>query len=155
MGGSFPATAFQKGHLLLLIEHCIKKSPIHGLGVFTNERVTKGTSIWRFDPVLDRQIPEGELSGFPDHVQRWIKKRAQFVPARQVFILCADGDLFMNHSAEPNMSSDDRQCFALRDIAVGEEITCDYRFTKVLDFEPPAVSITLSEITEFQSCTPF
>ena len=40
----------------------------------------------------------------------------------------------MNHSSDPNLSSDGDECIALRDIKAHEEITCDYRSTKVIEF---------------------
>lgn len=125
---------------MLLFKHFIAPSQIHGLGVFSSEFVPHGTLIWRFHPVMDRKISTLELSGLPLHAQSWVRSRAQFFPLLDVYVIASDGDLFMNHSDDPNMSSDGDECVALRDIIAGEEITCDYRFTKVMDFEPFLVS---------------
>jgi len=38
----------------------VKKSGIHGLGVFTLEPIKKGTIIWGFDPLLDKRVSQAE-----------------------------------------------------------------------------------------------
>jgi len=54
-------------------------------------------------------------------------------------MVCGDNDRFMNHSTEPNIINDpsgfDDECrmIAARDIAPGEELTCNYE-TFDLDF---------------------
>lgn len=128
---------------MIVIPHYISESPVHGLGVFAARDVRKGEVIWQFDPLFDRVIPLGALAEYPDHVQTWVKTRAEFFPHRSCFVLPSDGALFMNHSSDPNLSSDGDRCIALRDIRKNEEITCDYRSTVVVDF-----------MNEFDSFTP-
>ena len=43
-----------------------------------------------------------------------------------VYVLCGDHARFMNHAAEPNTVEEGSLCLAARDIAVGEELTCNY-----------------------------
>ncbi|MCB1496704.1 MAG: SET domain-containing protein, partial [Bauldia sp.] len=43
-----------------------------------------------------------------------------------VFVLCGDNARFMNHSSKPNADDIGDLTIACRDIAKGEEITCDY-----------------------------
>lgn len=117
-----------------MIEHHIAQSSIHGLGVFAKVNCRKGDKIWEFNASVDLVIPLSSLENLPNHVRAMIRKRAEFYPDENIFILGADGDAFMNHSDSPNLLNDGRNGFAARDIEVGDEITCDYRSTKVIDF---------------------
>jgi hypothetical protein len=42
----------------------------------------------------------------------------------------------MNHSDNPNLVDGGEKMFAARDIAIGDELTCDYRIVKVATFHP-------------------
>jgi hypothetical protein len=120
---------------MLLIRHTVGPSNIHGLGVFAAEPVAAGTLVWVFDPRIDREIPRSELASLPDHVARRICHHAEYYPAEDLFILSADGDGFMNHDDDANIRSEGRRCWAVRDIAPGEELTLDYRQIVVLDYD--------------------
>jgi uncharacterized protein len=120
---------------MLLVRHYIDRSPIHGLGVFAHENIAAGTQIWAFHPAIDIVIGIDQLATLPGHVVERVQRCAEYYPDRQVFILGADGDSFMNHSDWPNLRNDGTTGYATRDIAIGDEITCDYRLTRVLDFD--------------------
>ena len=120
---------------MLLIEHYVDKSPIHGLGVFSSVWVKANTKIYEFDPLIDIVIKKEALNELPLHVQQRIQMRAEFYEDAGVFILGADGDSFMNHSDDPNLFNIGRETYALRDIEPGEELTCDYRSIVVITFD--------------------
>jgi hypothetical protein len=44
-----------------------------------------------------------------------------------LWVLCSDDARYMNHSDQPNLAIQGEDMHALRDIAAGEELTCDYR----------------------------
>jgi uncharacterized protein len=147
MGGG-GVTLFQESAIgamvLLLVEHYVDRSQIDGLGVFSTHTIEKGTLIWRYDPIVDRKIPWNEFLKLSHSAQQWITHHAEFIPSKNLFVLAADGDLFMNHSFDPNLFSDDDDGYAKRNIAIGEEITCDYRYCKMLAFElSPSILETL------------
>lgn len=121
---------------MLLVDHCVAKSKIHGLGVFAKENIKEGAIVWRFNPVIDREIPYDAISDLPVHSRRQIMNHASFIPNRNIFLLGCDGDYFMNHSDDPSLMDDGEMMFATRDIAIGEELTCDYRVVKVMGFDP-------------------
>ena len=67
------------------------------------------------------------LDQLPAESQRNVDKYAFLDRERNVFVLCGDDARFMNHSGEPNTWEVSESCtLASRDIAAGEEITCDY-----------------------------
>jgi uncharacterized protein len=121
---------------LLLIEHYVAPSSIHGLGVFAANFVPKGTKVWVFHPAIDRLIPVSELTGLPEHVLERIEIHAEYLPHLNAFRLGADGDLFMNHCDDPNLVDRGDEMFASRDIQAGEELHYNYRQTVIIAFDP-------------------
>ena len=124
---------------MLLIDHYVAESDIHGLGVFSAQSFKRDDLIWEFNPIIDREIPQEKLSDLPDHVVAKIYKHAWYHPESDCFWLAADGDYFMNHSDMPTMEVRGHSFVAARDLVIGDELTCDYRVVKVLDFDPSAV----------------
>lgn len=116
---------------MLLVPTSIRQSPIHGLGLFAEEDIPEGTIIWRFDPLVDRLIPEGELGRLPAHVADYIDIYSEFFPDLGVLVLSGDNDRYTNHSDDPNTevvlpNHPEALVRARRHIRAGEEITCDY-----------------------------
>lgn len=84
-------------------------------------------------------VPGSTLHTLPDHTRTWVMERAEYLKEDDLYLLCADGDLFMNHSDDPSMISQGPRGFAGRDLAPGDEITCNYRDSIVVGFQPDAV----------------
>jgi uncharacterized protein len=129
-----PASKQEFEYIVILIDHYIAPSRIHGLGVFAAEGAESGQKIWEFNATIDIVIPETALKELPGHICRHIQRRSEYYQEERVYILGSDGDAFMNHSIEPNLRSVGKTGFATRDIQIGDEITCDYRSTNVKDF---------------------
>ena len=121
---------------MLLIEHYVAPSSIHGLGVFAVTFVPKGAKVWVFHPAIDRVIPVSELAGLPDHVVERIHVHAEFLPQHDAFRLGADGDYYLNHCDDPNLEDRGDEMFARMDIQAGDELRYDYRETEVVSFNP-------------------
>jgi SET domain-containing protein len=116
---------------VLLVRTTVRQSDIHGLGVFADEPIAKGTPIWAFDPRIDKVIPEADLARFPPHVTAYLETYCEYFPESGVLVLSGDNDRFTNHSSDPNSvvvlpNGPEASVVAARDIAPGEEITCDY-----------------------------
>jgi uncharacterized protein len=107
-----------------------RPSPIQGLGCFAEEPIQKGQIVWQFDPRLDIRIPLTELSSFPSVLQEHFRTYTyvEILDDQEIMIYCADLSKHMNHSDSPNLydSPDNLQEIAIRDIEVGEELTCNY-----------------------------
>ncbi len=118
---------------MLTILASAKPSPIHGVGLFADECIPKGTIPWRFDPKFDLVFPIDEVEKMPEHQKRLIKFFAYFSAKRQAYIYSIDDSRFLNHSTHPNhdilpVQDEVELCnVANRDIQVGEELTVDYR----------------------------
>ncbi len=118
---------------MLLIDTFIGPSSIEGVGVFAAEPIKKGQLIYRFEPGFDRLISPGDLAQMPDSIRRFVDRYTYPHPAQAgTVVLDADNGRHMNHSQTPNTDFRDAVFgYAIRDIAAGEEITCDYA-----EFEP-------------------
>ena len=114
---------------MMLIPCYLAPSAIEGLGVFTSEAIAKGDPVWRFDDRFDRMIPKADISDAAEHVRLFIERYGYDMPGWPDHLaLDADEGRFMNHTEAPNLDfSAPDVGYALRDIAVGEELTCDYR----------------------------
>lgn len=123
---------------MLLIDTYVGPSPIEGVGVFAAEPIKAGQIIYRFEPEFDRLISPPEFDQLPEPIRRFVDRYTYPHPAQPgVLVLDADNGRHMNHSESPN--TDFRDAIigrAIRDIAPGEEITCNYA-----EFEPGFVML--------------
>jgi hypothetical protein len=129
---------------MLLISTYIAKSDIEGVGVFAAEAIAKGQIISRFEPEFDRIIPVREYLDAPPHLKSLLDRYAFPHPEMPGFIVYeVDNSRFMNHSDTPNTDySDFAGGRALRDIAPGEELTCNYNdFFKDYELLPPELEL--------------
>lgn len=102
-------------------------SLIEGIGVFAAEPIAAGQPVWRLEPDLDRLLPVATVNQLPASQREFLGRYAYFDNSRGALILCCDDARFMNHSPTPNVSDvQDDVCVALRAIASGDELTCDY-----------------------------
>jgi uncharacterized protein len=115
---------------MLVVKTSLAPSPIHGFGVFAQEPVSRGQVISRFVPPLDVQFTVGLLESLSPVEQAYLQCYAYRSLYTGLYILTGDADRFMNHSEIPNVGMDPHEptrSVALRDIAAGQELTCDYR----------------------------
>jgi uncharacterized protein len=113
---------------VLLVEVYLDRSPLEGIGVFARRPIAKGAPIWRLHPEYDQLIPAAQWEAETGPVKLYLDRYAYPSRVKPGFIVFeADDARFMNHADDPNCDvSDEAVHVALRDIAAGEEITCDY-----------------------------
>lgn len=95
------------------------------------EPVTRGTAIWRFVAGFDQTFTPAALAALPLPAQQHVHWFAYLDRASRQWVLSGDHACFMNHSRSPNTGAlpeagEPTTTVALRDIAAGEELTCDY-----------------------------
>lgn len=117
---------------MLLVRTRVAPSPIHGLGLFAAETILAGTPIWRFQPGFDLAVTLAEFDRLPQPAQEHLRWFAYFDETRGAYLKSGDLCCFMNHAPIPNTgavpaTTEPVLTVALRDIAAGEELTCDYR----------------------------
>jgi SET domain-containing protein len=91
----------------------VRRSSIHGSGVFAEQRIRRGNLIGRY---------EGRPTRSNGTYVLWVVDKND----RQRGIQGTGELRFLNHAPEPNAEFRFDQLFALRTIQRGEEITCHY-----------------------------
>jgi len=109
----------------------VRRSRLHGRGVFALRRIRKGTRIIEY---LGDRVSHREADRRYEHKSSQDNHTFLFIVDRSVVI---DGGAngndarFINHSCDPNCEStiDDRRVFieAIRTIQAGDELTYDYQ----------------------------
>ena len=92
---------------MLLIETYLDKSPIHGVGVFANEFVKKGTVVWQFNPLIDNIIlTEEQLRELPEVIKEFVDIIGFSYPfGVNNYCMSIDHAQYMNHSETPLVSN--------------------------------------------------
>lgn len=111
---------------MFLIPTRLGSSPIAGIGVFAAAPIAAGTRIWEFTDGVDWRLAPEELAAFPEPYQSRLRQWC-YLDDDGTYVLCGDTAKFMNHADAPNCDEPEHTTVANRDIAAGEELTCDYR----------------------------
>jgi uncharacterized protein len=118
---------------MMLISTFLAPSAIQGFGVFAGEFAPRGTELGRRNPKFDIFVSVSEFGMLPPHMQAFVARYSYpHLERPGVRVLDCDDGKFMNHRERPN--TDFRifdRGYALTDIAVGDEITCNY-----FEFDP-------------------
>jgi SET domain-containing protein len=108
---------------MLVVATQVRESA-HGLGLFAQERVPAGGMVWRWDDVTEIVIPSDRQH--PEAFMRFLQTYGYHAVGIGL-VVNMDNARFMNHSDDPNCIERDGANYAVRDIEIGEELTCDYR----------------------------
>lgn len=116
---------------MMLVRTRVAPSAIHGLGLFAVDAVPLGTPIWRFEPGFDREFSAEQFAALPPEAQAHLRWFAYLDKSTAGWVLSGDHTCFMNHSPEPSTGAPPGATppiitVARRDIAGGEELTCNY-----------------------------
>jgi SET domain-containing protein len=116
---------------MMLIRTRVGPSVIHGMGLFAAEPVKQGTPVWQFLPGFDHDFDAAQFSALPGLAREHVRWFCFVSKIDGHVILSGDHACFINHSnshntGAPSEAADPVTTVAMRDIAEGEEITCDY-----------------------------
>jgi uncharacterized protein len=115
---------------VLLVRTRIGPSTIHGTGLFAAEPIREGTRLWEFTHGFDVYLEPAEIDALPPTSRAQMQKYTYRDAKTGRCVLCADDARFFNHCDAPNtidLAGAEGVTIAARDIAAGEELTCDYR----------------------------
>lgn len=106
-------------------------SEIHGVGCFSTQDIPKGSVVWQLDPVFDLSFADDDVAAMSPVSRAFLSiyGYGQEEAGRRYIVLCGDHARHMNHSDQPNVvEAGDGSTInlAARDIAAGEELTCNY-----------------------------
>jgi uncharacterized protein len=120
----------------------VRDSPLHGLGVFALQRITRGSRIIEY---LGERISHAEADRRYQHKQAHDNHTFLFIVDASIVIDAGVGGneaRFVNHSCGPNCESviEGRRVFidAIRTIEPDEELTYDYQIQREPD-DPPDI----------------
>lgn len=120
---------------MILVKTKLKKSSLHGVGIFADEFIPKGTRVWEFCPFFDLVLTKQQLNQLSVPARAQVLHYAYISKKTGRYVLCSDDSRFFNHQAPPNVicqvpegsdSDEALVCFACKDIFPGEELTNDY-----------------------------
>ncbi|MEI6580842.1 MAG: SET domain-containing protein [bacterium] len=120
---------------MILFKTELKQSNIHGIGIFTKEFIPKGSKVWEFKDGFDLIIPKEKFNELSDGAKEQVLNYAYISKKTGSYVLCTDDSRFFNHSSKANTtcvvpdilnSDEDLECFAIKDINIGEELTNNY-----------------------------
>ncbi len=114
---------------MLRVKTKVGISGIHGLGLFADQFIPKGTTTWEYDALVDVGFSKEILDGLNTLNKEYLLHFCYFDADLQKFVLCADSQRFINHSQDKtkiNIFSTPKKDVASRDINIGEELLCDY-----------------------------
>ena len=118
---------------MLLVPTRLGVSPIEGIGLVATSPIAKGAVTWRFMPGFDQLFTRAQIDSLPEPARAELMRYVYLHKDSDRYVFCLDNARFMNHTAEPNTrgvySPGEIYGYdvATRDIAAGEELTCDYR----------------------------
>lgn len=114
---------------MLLVKTKIGPSTIHGIGLFADQYISKGTPVWEFTSGFDIECSVSDLDRLSEPARERFLHYCYLDPDTKKYVLCADDARFFNHSETPNIICPDQDGpdRATRDIQPGEELTYDYR----------------------------
>ena len=116
-----------KGWQMLTIKTSVRPSAIHGNGVFAEQRVLPGETVWQFAPVFDQVIANEDLVDAPQAFREFLDMYAyRSTDMNGDLILSCDNARYLNHSPKPNTVEHPFRSIACEIIDIGDEITCDY-----------------------------
>jgi uncharacterized protein len=121
---------------MLLVKTKVAPSPVHGLGLFADQFIPRGTRIWEYSEVVDSRFDASRLVGLTEKEQDELLKHSYLNPSSGLYVVCGDDARYMNHADDPNtedvgyddgLVNGEGITVAARDIQPGEEIFSDYR----------------------------
>ena len=122
---------------MLTIPIILKEFPGKGIGLTAAHAIKKGDVIWKRNWDFTKKFTRAEVEKMDKIQQDFINKYTYFIKNnKNIHYFDCDDSRFMNHSSKPNTEYDENysEGHATRDIAEGEEITCDYNKLGGVDF---------------------
>jgi len=104
----------------------LKKSRIHGIGLFAAQSIKKGQKIYTHNDRLDLFVSEEEFSSLEEDEKTTIKHYGYFDKNKNKWHLAFDDIRFCNHSFHGNINLEGKNLIAKKDIKKGEELTQNY-----------------------------
>ncbi|BBC71377.1 SET domain-containing protein-lysine N-methyltransferase [Altererythrobacter sp. B11] len=112
----------------MIVPTYVGPSAIEGIGIFAVSPIERGAAIWSLDERYDLLLTPADLETMGPLQRDFVERYGYPHMTRPgLTVVEFDNGRFMNHADLPNTDfTDPRTGWAIRDIAAGEEITCNY-----------------------------
>ncbi|MHB9880136.1 SET domain-containing protein [Pacificimonas sp. ICDLI1SI03] len=138
---------------MMIVPTYVGPSQIEGVGIFAAAPIKSGDAIWALEEKFDLLFPVNELAGLPDLQRQFLERYGYPHMTRpDMFVLEFDNGRFMNHCEQPNTDFRSPETgWAIRDIAAGEELTCNYaEFDPTFEMLPGRTFLNASVVQEMR-----
>lgn len=119
---------------MMHIAYKLKESPLHGIGLFAQENLSKGQLVYTASPLLDVDITQEEFDSLAENEKREIRWWGFWDEPTQRWHVDFDVSKFINHAIDATLTQDpnhiDAHLITTRAVNAGEELTQNY-----LEFE--------------------
>ena len=119
---------------MIHIKYALKKSGLHGIGLFTAQKIKKDALIYTASPVLDLNITQAEFDLLEQKEKDEVLWWGFFDEPSQKWHVDFDVSKFINHSFNATLAQDtnhdEAYLIATQDLEIGDELTQNY-----LEFE--------------------
>ncbi len=116
---------------MLFVKTRLEKSSVHGIGLFADQTIAKGSMIYKTSPDFDVDISDVDFQKLDTFSREQIRHYGYFDKRHDRWHLAFDDIRFCNHADVGNVSADteatEYQLIAVRDISIGEELLQDYQ----------------------------
>lgn len=116
---------------MLCVKTKIGKSSIHGIGLFADQFIEKGTVVQKLKTGFDLTFDQKDLESLSSYAREQVFWYGYKSFESKNYVLPGDDDRFLNHSDSPNLevfgSDVDGGEIAIHDIRRGEELTVNYK----------------------------
>lgn len=112
---------------MFLVKTKLFETSHKGIGIEALQTIDKGTIIWKYCDRFNKIFTAEDLKHLTPIEQEFVDTY-MYSNEQGYKVMDLDNSRFMNHSNKPNCSFpyDSEYGYALRDIKIGEELTCDY-----------------------------
>lgn len=118
---------------MLLVKTKIKESLINGIGLFADEFIPRGATIFK-ESIFTKHFTESEYELLPKLQKEFLNHYCYFLGG--IWRCSLDNDRFINHSDNPNtLEVDEITTVALIDINIDDEITTNYSIIGMISGE--------------------
>ena len=117
---------------MLCIKTYLDRSTIHGIGLFADQEIMAEELVWELNCLVDHAYTLDQWTALRANIseQSFLNIRRLSYKEENLIYLCMDNAQFMNHSeASYNVAhhgSLKNRMYAVRHIARGEELLCNY-----------------------------
>ncbi len=89
---------------MIHVKYKLKESPLHGIGLFADEKISKGEVVYTASPLLDVNVTKAQFISLDDREKQEIQYWGFWDDPNNVWHVDFDVSKFINHSFQPTLT---------------------------------------------------